>query len=150
MNRLGFLRVSHFVALGPRGASCQAARARCVMEIGSAITAITLVALGTSLPDTFASRQAAVQETRREAERHGAGNDRRVVGMNRFGIPSIRNHQLDGLWGSFPHSLLRCSKMSLFRCSPLFGLLLPLRVSSESVYEDEGREMGTCRPSPPP
>ena len=26
---------------------------RCVLEIGSAITAITLVALGTSLPDTW-------------------------------------------------------------------------------------------------
>ncbi|CAK9077723.1 unnamed protein product, partial [Durusdinium trenchii] len=39
----------------------------CVLEIGSAITAITLVALGTSLPDTFASRTAAVTDPTADA-----------------------------------------------------------------------------------
>merc|ERR1719340_555492 len=34
----------------------------CVMDIPNSITAITLVALGTSLPDTFASRTAAIWE----------------------------------------------------------------------------------------
>merc|ERR1711992_328413 len=34
----------------------------CVMDIPSSITAITLVALGTSLPDTFASRSAAMMD----------------------------------------------------------------------------------------
>lgn len=34
----------------------------CVLEIRTTVTAITFVALGTSLPDTFASMQAAVQD----------------------------------------------------------------------------------------
>mmetsp|Transcript_5711 Transcript_5711/g.21645 ORF Transcript_5711/g.21645 Transcript_5711/m.21645 type:complete len:857 (-) Transcript_5711:68-2638(-) len=34
----------------------------CVLEICGAITAITLVAMGTSLPDTFASKTAAIQD----------------------------------------------------------------------------------------
>lgn len=34
----------------------------CVVGMGDAITAITLVALGTSLPDTFASKSAAQQD----------------------------------------------------------------------------------------
>ncbi|CAJ1401560.1 unnamed protein product [Effrenium voratum] len=52
----------------------------CVMEIGSAITAITLVALGTSLPDTFASRQAAVQDATADAS---VGN---VTGSNSVNV----------------------------------------------------------------
>eukprot|EP00106_Octopus_bimaculoides_P003535 XP_014770977.1 PREDICTED: sodium/calcium exchanger 1-like [Octopus bimaculoides] len=34
----------------------------CLIDLNKSITAITLVALGTSMPDTFASRQAALQE----------------------------------------------------------------------------------------
>merc|ERR1719183_3437456 len=34
----------------------------CVMDISDQITAITFVALGTSLPDTFASKAAALQD----------------------------------------------------------------------------------------
>eukprot|EP00929_Paragymnodinium_shiwhaense_P032520 TRINITY_DN18014_c0_g1_i1.p1 TRINITY_DN18014_c0_g1~~TRINITY_DN18014_c0_g1_i1.p1 ORF type:complete len:845 (+),score=169.45 TRINITY_DN18014_c0_g1_i1:125-2659(+) len=39
-----------------------ASLAGCVLDIPDEITAITLVALGTSLPDTFASKTAAIQE----------------------------------------------------------------------------------------
>ena len=35
----------------------------CLIGLNDLITAITFVALGTSMPDTFASRQAALQET---------------------------------------------------------------------------------------
>lgn len=52
----------------------------CVLEIGSAITAITLVALGTSLPDTFASRTAAVQDPTADAS---VGN---VTGSNSVNV----------------------------------------------------------------
>lgn len=52
----------------------------CVLDIGSAITAITLVALGTSLPDTFASRQAAVQDPTADAS---VGN---VTGSNSVNV----------------------------------------------------------------
>ena len=34
----------------------------CLIGLGDAITAITLVALGTSMPDTFASKAAAINE----------------------------------------------------------------------------------------
>jgi solute carrier family 8 (sodium/calcium exchanger) len=34
----------------------------CVIGLQTSVTGITLVALGTSLPDTFASRSAAIQE----------------------------------------------------------------------------------------
>merc|ERR1719265_1436279 len=39
----------------------------CVIKIGPQITAITLVALGTSLPDTFASMEAAQRESYADA-----------------------------------------------------------------------------------
>lgn len=39
----------------------------CVMKIGPEITSITLVALGTSLPDTFASKEAAINDATADA-----------------------------------------------------------------------------------
>jgi len=52
----------------------------CVMEINSSITAITIVALGTSLPDTFASKVAAVDDPTADA---AIGN---VTGSNSVNV----------------------------------------------------------------
>mmetsp|Transcript_37882 Transcript_37882/g.119441 ORF Transcript_37882/g.119441 Transcript_37882/m.119441 type:complete len:762 (+) Transcript_37882:76-2361(+) len=52
----------------------------CALGISSFATAITFVALGTSLPDTFASRQAAVQDTCADAS---VGN---VTGSNSVNV----------------------------------------------------------------
>merc|ERR1719454_2798778 len=52
----------------------------CVMGISDSITAITFVALGTSLPDTFASKQAAVQDPYADAS---IGN---VTGSNSVNV----------------------------------------------------------------
>merc|ERR1712056_82524 len=52
----------------------------CVLEIGPQITAITFVALGTSLPDTFASKTAATQDPTADAS---IGN---VTGSNSVNV----------------------------------------------------------------
>jgi solute carrier family 8 (sodium/calcium exchanger) len=52
----------------------------CVMNIPDSITAITFVALGTSLPDTFASKSAAVQDAHADAS---IGN---VTGSNSVNV----------------------------------------------------------------
>ncbi|KAF4731511.1 Sodium/calcium exchanger 2, partial [Perkinsus olseni] len=52
----------------------------CTMDIPDSVTAITLVALGTSLPDTFASRLAAVQDPYADAS---VGN---VTGSNSVNV----------------------------------------------------------------
>jgi len=52
----------------------------CVMEIHGSITAITIVALGTSLPDTFASKVAAVEDPTADA---AIGN---VTGSNSVNV----------------------------------------------------------------
>lgn len=52
----------------------------CVMNINSSITAITIVALGTSLPDTFASKVAAVEDPTADA---AIGN---VTGSNSVNV----------------------------------------------------------------
>merc|ERR1712224_1120408 len=52
----------------------------CVMGVPDAITAITFVALGTSLPDTFASKTAAVQDEYADAS---IGN---VTGSNSVNV----------------------------------------------------------------
>lgn len=52
----------------------------CTMEVPDAITAITFVALGTSLPDTFASKTAAVQDEYADAS---IGN---VTGSNSVNV----------------------------------------------------------------
>ncbi|KAF4669462.1 Sodium/calcium exchanger 2 [Perkinsus chesapeaki] len=52
----------------------------CTMEIPDSVTAITLVALGTSLPDTFASRLAAIQDPYADAS---VGN---VTGSNSVNV----------------------------------------------------------------
>eukprot|EP00930_Biecheleria_cincta_P035748 TRINITY_DN2456_c1_g1_i1.p1 TRINITY_DN2456_c1_g1~~TRINITY_DN2456_c1_g1_i1.p1 ORF type:complete len:852 (+),score=156.15 TRINITY_DN2456_c1_g1_i1:62-2617(+) len=57
-----------------------AAMLGCVTGIDDTITAITLVALGTSLPDTFASKQAAVQDPYADAS---VGN---VTGSNSVNV----------------------------------------------------------------
>lgn len=57
-----------------------AAMLGCVTGIDDSITAITLVALGTSLPDTFASKQAALQDPHADAS---VGN---VTGSNSVNV----------------------------------------------------------------
>lgn len=52
----------------------------CILGIPSAITAITFVALGTSLPDTFASKVAAIQEQHADS---AVGN---VMGSNSVNV----------------------------------------------------------------
>merc|ERR1719174_102705 len=52
----------------------------CVMGVPDSITAITIVALGTSLPDTFASKTAAVQDPYADAS---IGN---VTGSNSVNV----------------------------------------------------------------
>merc|ERR1719444_745976 len=52
----------------------------CVLKIGPEITAITFVALGTSLPDTFAPKTAAVQDPTADAS---IGN---VTGSNSVNV----------------------------------------------------------------
>merc|ERR1719386_228845 len=52
----------------------------CTMGISGPVTAITLVALGTSLPDTFASKTAAVQDPYADAS---VGN---VTGSNSVNV----------------------------------------------------------------
>jgi len=52
----------------------------CVLELPDAVTAITLVALGTSLPDTFASKTAAMQDPYADAS---IGN---VTGSNSVNV----------------------------------------------------------------
>merc|ERR1719285_1575465 len=52
----------------------------CVMNLPDEITAITFVALGTSLPDTFASKTAAVQDPDADAS---VGN---VTGSNSVNV----------------------------------------------------------------
>ena len=57
----------------------------CVVGLENAITGITIIALGTSLPDTFASRTAALQEPHADAS---IGN---VTGKQ------VDNHQTESL-----------------------------------------------------
>merc|ERR1711998_784404 len=52
----------------------------CVIGLKTSVTAITFVALGTSLPDTFASKQAAIQDPAADAS---VGN---VVGSNSVNV----------------------------------------------------------------
>jgi len=57
----------------------------CVLDMPDFVTAITLVALGTSLPDTFASKAAAEQDPYADAS---IGN---VTGSNSVNVRDLRN-----------------------------------------------------------
>ncbi|RME59093.1 hypothetical protein D6779_05090, partial [Candidatus Parcubacteria bacterium] len=62
---------------------------RCVLGIPDVLTATTLVALGTSLPDTFASRQAAIDEDNADAAIGNVTGSSSVNVVLGLGLPAL-------------------------------------------------------------
>ena len=72
----------------------------CVVGMGDAITAITLVALGTSLPDTFASKSAAQQDPYADASIGNITGSNSVNVFLGLGLPGAQRVRIYGrsLW----------------------------------------------------
>ncbi|XP_046399994.1 sodium/calcium exchanger 1-like isoform X2 [Ischnura elegans] len=118
----------------------------CIVHLHDSITAITLVAMGTSLPDTFASKCAAVQEKHAD---NAIGNITGSNSVNVFlglGLPWLMGaiyHYSKGNQFSVPVGSLGFSVM-VYTCTSLFAVALLLLRRNLSIF---GRaELGGPKP----